>query len=106
MRVEENVSHSATPIPVRVMATGIIIIVGYLKNLEPIFWRAMFLGENLLPLLTLAIGGAMAVGTIGAFAKPRTQREGELERPPVGRSIVQIGIGLLASAWAIATLLS
>jgi len=66
----------------------------------------MFLGENLLPLLTLAIGGAMTVGTIAAFVKPRSKRDGDLESPPVGRSLVQIGIGLLASAWAIATLLS
>ena len=66
----------------------------------------MFLGENLLPLLTLAIGGALAVGTIAAMVKPRAEvREGELERPPLGRSIIQIAIGLIVSVWAIASLL-
>ena len=66
----------------------------------------MFLGENLLPLLTLAIGGALAAGTIAAFVRPRTDvRDGELERPPVGRSIVQVVIGVTVSIWAIASLL-
>ncbi len=66
----------------------------------------MFLGENLLPLLTLAIGGGLAVGTIAAIVRPRTEvRDGELERPPLGRSIVQIAIGLVVSIWAIASLL-
>jgi len=66
----------------------------------------MFLGENLLPLLTLAIGGALAVGTLAAMIRPRTEvRDGELERPPLGRSILQIAIGTTVSIWAIASLL-
>ncbi len=66
----------------------------------------MFLGEDLLPLLTLAIGGGLAVGTIAALIRPREeQRDGELERPPLGRSLVQITIGVLVSIWAIASLL-
>ena len=66
----------------------------------------MFLGENLLPLLTLAIGGALAVGTLAAMIRPRTEvRDGELERPPLGRSILQIAIGTIVSIWVIASLL-
>ena len=66
----------------------------------------MFLGEDLLPLLTLAIGGALAIGTLTAFIRPRTDiGDGELERPPVGRSAIQVAIGLISSIWAIATLL-
>lgn len=66
----------------------------------------MFLGEDLLPFLTLAIGGGLAVGTIAALVKPRDEhREGELERPPLARSLVQIAIGLTVSVWAIASLL-
>lgn len=66
----------------------------------------MFLGENLLPLLTLAVGGGLAVGTLAALLRPRDeQREGELERPPLGRSIIQIAIGTVVSIWAIASLL-
>lgn len=67
----------------------------------------MFLGEDLLPYLTLAIGGALAVGTIAAFVKPRGEvRDGELERPPVARSVIQVVIGVGVSIWAIASLLS
>jgi hypothetical protein len=66
----------------------------------------MFLGEDLLPLLTLAIGGGLAVGTIAALIRPREeQREGELEKPPLARSLVQIAIGTTVSIWAIASLL-
>lgn len=67
----------------------------------------MFLGDNLLPLLTLALGGAMAVGTILALVRPREdERDGELDRPPLGRSVVMIGIGLIASMWAFASLVA
>ena len=67
----------------------------------------MFLGDNLLPLLTLALGGAMAVGTILALVRPRfEEREGELDRPPLGRSIVMIAIGATAAVWAFASLVS
>ncbi len=65
-----------------------------------------FLGEDLLPLLTLAIGGALAVGTLAALVRPRTEvREGELPRPPLVRSLIQIAIGVTVSIWAIASLL-
>ena len=67
----------------------------------------MFLGENLLALLTLALGGAMAIGTAFALFRPREEvREGELERAPVIRSVVMIAIGSFASVWAFASLIS
>jgi hypothetical protein len=58
-------------------------------------------------MLTLAIGGALAIGTIAALAKPRTTDvpEGELARPPLVRSLIQIAIGTTVSIWAIASLL-
>lgn len=66
----------------------------------------MFLGEDLLPYLTLAVGGALAVGTLAALLRPRQEaRDGELERPPLGRSLIQIAIGTAVSIWAIASLL-
>lgn len=66
----------------------------------------MFLGEDLLPWLTLALGGALAVGTgLALLRPPELPKDGELERAPLGRSLVQICIGLIASLWAIATLL-
>ena len=67
----------------------------------------MFLGDNLLPLLVLAIGGAMVVGPTLALVRPRAeQKEGELAKAPLGRSIVFIVIGLIGAVWALATLLS
>ena len=67
----------------------------------------MFLGDDLLPWLTLAIGGALLVGTALALVRPpETPQDGALEKAPLGRSLVQIVIGLLASVWALATLLS
>ena len=65
----------------------------------------MFLGEDLLPLLVLAIGGALAVGnTLALVRPPGRPREGELARAPVGRSMVMIAIGLVAAVWALASL--
>lgn len=67
----------------------------------------MFLGDDLLPWLTLAIGAAMFVGNVAALVRPRTdQREGELERAPVARSLTMGAIGLIASVWAVASLVS
>lgn len=69
----------------------------------------MFLGEDLLPWLTLAIGAALAVGTALALLRPNdaaSVADGELERPPIGRAAAQILLGTVASVWAIATLIS
>ena len=66
----------------------------------------MLLGENLLPLLTLALGAALVVGNATALLRPpATRREGDLERAPLGRTILQIGIGLVAAVWAVASLM-
>lgn len=67
----------------------------------------MFLGEDLLPLLVLALGAAMVFGNgLALLRPPATHKEGELERAPAGRSMVMIAIGLLAGIWALASLLS
>ncbi|MFP5256641.1 MAG: hypothetical protein ACLGI8_12435 [Acidimicrobiia bacterium] len=67
----------------------------------------MFLGEDLLAYLVLAIGAAMFVGSLAALIRPPEQRkEGDLERPPLGRSMAFAGIGLLGAVWALASLLS
>ncbi|HUP70417.1 MAG TPA: hypothetical protein VM142_11465 [Acidimicrobiales bacterium] len=66
----------------------------------------MFLGDDLLPLLVLALGAAMVMGNGLALVRPPEQpREGELERAPAGRSVLMIGIGLLATLWALASLI-
>lgn len=67
----------------------------------------MFLGEDLLAWLLLAIGGALAVGNVLALVRPqKTPGEGDLERPPLARSLVMIGIGAVAAIWGIASLLA
>jgi len=67
----------------------------------------VFLGEDLLPLLVLALGAAMVVGNGLAVVRPPAKaKEGELARAPIGRSVVMIVVGLLAVIWAVATLSS
>jgi hypothetical protein len=67
----------------------------------------VFLGEDLLPLLVLALGAAMVVGNgLALLRPPSTQKEGELDRAPTGRSLVMVAVGLLAGIWALASLLS
>lgn len=67
----------------------------------------MFLGEDLLAWLVLAIGGAMAVGSIMALVRPPQQvKEGDLEAAPVGRSIAFAVIGAVGAIWALASLIA
>jgi hypothetical protein len=65
----------------------------------------VFLGADLLPLLVLAIGAALAVGNgLALLRPPRQAHEGDLPRAPVGRSLTMALVGLIAAVWAIATL--
>lgn len=67
----------------------------------------MLLGDNLLPFLVLAMGGALVLGNGLALVRPPKQvRKGELERAPVGRSAVMIAIGAVAAVWALASLIA
>ena len=67
----------------------------------------MFLGEDLLAYLVLAIGGAMTVGSIAALVRPPAQRgEGDLDQAPVARSLVFAAIGLVGAVWALASLIA
>ena len=66
----------------------------------------MFLGEDLLGWLLLALGGAMAVGNATALIRPPAALEdGDLERPPIWRSVLYIVLGTAAALWALATLI-
>ena len=65
----------------------------------------LFLGNDLLAWLVLALGGAMAVGNGLALVRPPPKaQEGDLPRAPVGRSLVMLVIGLVAAIWALASL--
>ncbi|MGE3621180.1 MAG: hypothetical protein AB7L84_12035 [Acidimicrobiia bacterium] len=64
--------------------------------------------EGLLPWFVLALGGAMIAGNLAAVLRPpaRPRRDGELERAPMARSLAFVGIGLIASIWALASLVT
>ena len=67
----------------------------------------MFLGQDLLAYLVLAIGGAMAVGSIAALVRPPARTsEGDLEQAPVARSLVFAAVGLIGAIWALASLVA
>lgn len=67
----------------------------------------LFLGDNLLPLLVLALGAAMLVGNALALLRPPpAPKKGQLDRAPVGRSLAMAGLGAVAAIWAVATLVS
>ncbi|MCY3785659.1 MAG: hypothetical protein OXG47_02910 [bacterium] len=68
----------------------------------------VFLGDDILRWLVLALGGAMAVGNILALTRPRPPGRGGdgLPRPPLARSLIMIAVGTLASVWALASLVA
>ena len=67
----------------------------------------MFLGDQLLTYLLLALGGALFLGNALALVRPPRQvRDGELARAPVGRSVVMMAAGLVAAVWALASLIA
>ena len=73
-----------------------------------VFAQTLFLGDNLLPLLALAFGGALVVGPGLALIRPPENRRNDtdLERPPLIRTLVFISLGLIMTVWALATLLT
>jgi hypothetical protein len=67
----------------------------------------VFLGDDLLPYLVLALGGALLVGNgLALLRPPAAPKDGELTRAPVARSAVMMLVGLVATIWALATLTS
>ena len=67
----------------------------------------MLLGDDLLPLLVLALGAAMVLGNVMAIVRPpKETKEGELARAPVARSLMMAALGFVAAVWALASLVS
>ena len=66
----------------------------------------VFLGDDLLAWLILALGGALFAGNLMALVKPPPPKEGDLAKAPVGRSVLMGLIGLIAAVWALASLVS
>jgi hypothetical protein len=68
----------------------------------------MFLGQDLLAWLVLALGGALFVGNVTALVRPpEVQRdEANLSRAPVARSLAMALIGFVAALWALGSLIA
>jgi hypothetical protein len=65
----------------------------------------LVLGEDLLPSLVLAFGGALFVGNLLAVLKPPRAEDGsDVVRAPVARSLVMAAVGLVAALWGLASL--
>jgi hypothetical protein len=65
----------------------------------------VFLGDDLLAYLVLALGGALFAGNLLALIKPPPPKEGDLAKAPVARSVVMGLIGLIAAVWSLASLI-
>lgn len=80
----------------------------------------LFLGEDFFPWIILAFGAAMVVGNLLALLRPPagtprgdpaeggiddTAAPGDPQRPPVGRALVLMVVGLAAAVWGLASLL-
>jgi hypothetical protein len=63
----------------------------------------VFLGNDLLAYILLAFGGALVVGNGLALVRPPPEQH---HPPPLARTAVMIGIGGVATVWALASLLS
>ena len=67
----------------------------------------MFLGDDLIPYLVLAVGGALLVGNLAAMVRPRRAGDsGKAVRAPARRAVPLALVGLVAAIWALATLLA
>ena len=66
----------------------------------------MFLGEDLLAWLVIALGGAMFAGNFAALIRPpkKPRDENDLAKAPVARSLVMATIGAIAALWALISL--
>jgi hypothetical protein len=63
-------------------------------------------GADFLAYIVLALGGAMAVGSIAAIVRPpESTKDGDLQRAPLARSVTMAVLGSLAAIWALATLI-
>ena len=66
----------------------------------------MFLGEELLGWLLLALGAAMVVGNgLAIMRPPTTKNDTDLRKAPMLRSLIYICLGLIASVAALGTLI-
>lgn len=68
--------------------------------------QQLFLGDDLLAWLVLALGGALLAGNVLALIRPpRAAKPGQLERPPLARTVTMMAVGAVATVWALASLI-
>ena len=68
-----------------------------------------FLGDDLIVWLVLAMGAALVAGNVAALLRPPRRVDPDstdLQRAPVGRSLVMALIGLVAAIWALVSLVT
>jgi len=67
----------------------------------------MFLGDDLLAWMVIALGGAMCAGNVAALIRPpkKLRDQNDLAKAPVVRSLVMATIGGFAALWALVSLL-
>lgn len=64
-------------------------------------------GPDILAYLVLALGAAMAAGSLLALVRPpELRREGDLDHAPRVRSLAFAALGLVAALWALGSLVS
>jgi hypothetical protein len=67
----------------------------------------VFLGDDLLAWLVLALGGALFIGNVVAIVRPPGKpQDNALERAPLARSLAMAAVGLVGAVWALATLIT
>ena len=70
--------------------------------------ETVFLGDDLIVWLLLALGGALFVGNVMALVRPpeRPRSETDLARAPRARSLLMAAVGLVVSIAALGSLLT
>ncbi len=64
-------------------------------------------GPDLLAYLVLALGAAMAAGSILALVRPpESRKEGDLDEAPLARSVAFAAVGVIAAVWALGSLVT
>jgi len=68
---------------------------------------SVFLGDNLLAYIVLALGGALLVGNgLALIRPPQHPGSGDLRQAPIVRTVTMMVVGGIAAVWSLASLLS
>ena len=68
----------------------------------------MFVGEDLIAWLVLALGGALFAGNVMAIVKPpvKPKADEDLAKAPIARTVFMAIIGFAAAIWSLASLIA